>query len=95
MLLDVLKPLAEAQQIKPNDKRLEAGYQEIAWPQGTGKLKGYLPVGSLQRQSRGRRRHPRPRIAGSKLESVHEASHWHIPGEHIRGEVPPGMATPG
>ena len=42
-LLDVLTPrFAEAQQIKPNDKRLEAGYRESDSPQGSGKLKGYL-----------------------------------------------------
>src|SRR5687767_2665390 len=43
MLHDVLNPrFAQAQKIKPNDKRLEAGYQEIDSPQGSGKLKGYL-----------------------------------------------------
>jgi carboxymethylenebutenolidase len=43
MLLDLLDPrFAEAQKIKPNDKRLEAGYQEFDSPQGSGKLKGYL-----------------------------------------------------
>jgi carboxymethylenebutenolidase len=42
-LLDVLNPrFAEAQQIKPDDKRLKAGYQEIESPQGSGKVKGYL-----------------------------------------------------
>lgn len=42
-LLDVLTPrFAEAQQIKPNDKRLQAGYQQFDSPEGSGKLKGYL-----------------------------------------------------
>jgi carboxymethylenebutenolidase len=43
MLLDLLDPrFAQAQKIKPNDKRLEARYQEFDSPQGSGKLKGYL-----------------------------------------------------
>jgi carboxymethylenebutenolidase len=43
MLLDVLHPsFAQAQQIKPNDERLVASYQEFDSPQGYGKLKGYL-----------------------------------------------------
>ncbi|MBF6024591.1 dienelactone hydrolase family protein [Lysobacter niastensis] len=42
-LLAALSPqFAAAQQVKPDDKRLSAGYIEFASPQGYGKARGYL-----------------------------------------------------
>lgn len=42
-LLSALSPnFAEAQQIKPDDKRIKTSYVEIPSPNGNGKIRGYL-----------------------------------------------------
>lgn len=43
MLLDALNPkFAEAQQVAPDDKRLDTSHVEYPSPQGNGKMRGYL-----------------------------------------------------
>ena len=43
MLLDALNPkFAEAQQVKPDDRRLKTEYLEYSSPQGYGTMRGYL-----------------------------------------------------
>ena len=42
-LLAALTPqFAEAQQVQPNDKRIESEYVELPSPEGNGKVRGYL-----------------------------------------------------
>ncbi len=44
-LLDALSPrFAEAKQVEETDARIKTSYVEIAWPQGNGKIRGYLVV---------------------------------------------------
>ena len=55
MLLDELSPkFAEAQQVKPDDKRLVTQTLEYDSPQGSGKMKGYLarPAGEKDKDKR-------------------------------------------
>jgi carboxymethylenebutenolidase len=43
MLLDALNPkFAEAQQVKPDDKRVTASHLEYSSPKGSGKMRGYF-----------------------------------------------------
>jgi len=59
MLLDELSPsFAEAQQVKPDDKRLVTQILEYDSPQGSGKMKGYLARPAAEKDKDKRKKLP-------------------------------------